>query len=565
MILAQTLAYQQDGGVLDPPVHRGPEIADSELTAASLAYDAAEGVHFFLGQPPPRSIEALSRRFGARVSVRTVTDWPASARAHEYVLSARPTSLDAFARARAIAGEHHGLFTLLDRVPNPQWIVRFASLLLFAREQDAVVVPSAAACGAVQGMIDHAADLLRDRIGARVTRRVRVLSLPLGIGDEAFVPRDREWCRDVLDLPRRARILLVVGRLSEAYKADLDPLLTILARLRTKHPDLFLLIAGRDSAEQMAARLQHHIAASGLAAHARVWPGFHAALKPLLYGAADIFIAPADNIQEAFGLSVAEAAASGLPIVASDWAGHREQIRHRETGWLVPTAWSPAAGKHARTLMPIGTGFVEHYAAQRTVVDVEAWTAAIETLLADDALRQALGVRARAAADVTWRWSRAIGAYGELWREQAEIARAASSASASTADGWRLDYTRAFTHFATATWTAADRVSCAAAGRSWLDARARKMASGDLAPPPFPAADARGIDADAAARLLTRCAERPLPLADLIGREAGADRLVWWLLKKGFAERAAEPVEGPTDDARTDLSVPASEEPVLGR
>ena len=52
--------------------------------------------------------------------------------------------------------------------------------------------------------------------------------------------------------------------------------------------------------------------------------------------AADLFCSPADNLQETFGLSVLEAMASSLPVVASDWNGYRDLVVHGSTGWLVP-------------------------------------------------------------------------------------------------------------------------------------------------------------------------------------------------------------------------------------
>ncbi|CAN5904175.1 glycosyltransferase family 4 protein [soil metagenome] len=41
--------------------------------------------------------------------------------------------------------------------------------------------------------------------------------------------------------------------------------------------------------------------------------------------------------REAFGLSLAEASAAGLPVIAPDVGGIAEVIRHGESGWLVPT------------------------------------------------------------------------------------------------------------------------------------------------------------------------------------------------------------------------------------
>ena len=74
--------------------------------------------------------------------------------------------------------------------------------------------------------------------------------------------------------------------------------------------------------------------------------------KHLLYSGADIFVSPGDNIQETFGLAVAEALAYGLPPVVSDWDGYRDLVTDGETGFLVrsvfPTDWGASSWLIAR-------------------------------------------------------------------------------------------------------------------------------------------------------------------------------------------------------------------------
>ena len=50
-----------------------------------------------------------------------------------------------------------------------------------------------------------------------------------------------------------------------------------------------------------------------------------------------------DNTQETFGLAVAEAMAAGLPVVASNWNGYRDLVRHGVDGYLVPSRWASTA------------------------------------------------------------------------------------------------------------------------------------------------------------------------------------------------------------------------------
>ena len=61
------------------------------------------------------------------------------------------------------------------------------------------------------------------------------------------------------------------------------------------------------------------------------------ATSTFCFGAADLFVTVSDNLQETYGLTVIEAMASGLPVVAAGWNGYQETVRHGETGFLVPT------------------------------------------------------------------------------------------------------------------------------------------------------------------------------------------------------------------------------------
>ena len=59
--------------------------------------------------------------------------------------------------------------------------------------------------------------------------------------------------------------------------------------------------------------------------------------------ACDLVLSLVDNIQETFGLSIAEAMAAGRPVVASDWDGYRDLIRNGIDGYLIPSCWDEQA------------------------------------------------------------------------------------------------------------------------------------------------------------------------------------------------------------------------------
>ena len=62
-------------------------------------------------------------------------------------------------------------------------------------------------------------------------------------------------------------------------------------------------------------------------------------MKTHLYRAADIYVSLSDNLQETFGISIIEAMAAGLPVIASDINGYSELISHNETGCRIPVTW----------------------------------------------------------------------------------------------------------------------------------------------------------------------------------------------------------------------------------
>lgn len=91
---------------------------------------------------------------------------------------------------------------------------------------------------------------------------------------------------------------------------------------------------------------------------------------PLYYRAADLFVLPASERSEAFGLVQLEAMSSGLPVVCTELGTGTTYVnRHDASGWVVPPR------------------------------DAEALARAITTLLRDDALRQRLAAGALARSE----------------------------------------------------------------------------------------------------------------------------------------------------------------------
>jgi len=118
------------------------------------------------------------------------------------------------------------------------------------------------------------------------------------------------------------------GRLERYKRVDL--LLRALAQLAPRFPALEIVIIGRGSRrgdlERLAAQL-------GLAARTR-FTGFASdALRDELLAGSRVCVCP--SVKEGWGITVVEANALGVPVVATDAPGLRDAVVHDETGVLV--------------------------------------------------------------------------------------------------------------------------------------------------------------------------------------------------------------------------------------
>jgi glycosyltransferase involved in cell wall biosynthesis len=176
--------------------------------------------------------------------------------------------------------------------------------------------------GVSQATVD---DLVR--LGVAPRERFRVLPLGLDLGRFAELPAAlRIESRNELGIGTDDILLVFVGRLVPIKRLDL--LLGALAQVRESEPRLRLAVVG-DGEERP--RLERQAAALGVAADVR-FLGYRRELRPI-FAAADVAALSSDN--EGTPVSLIEAAAAGLPAVATDEGGVREVVSE-ETGILVP-------------------------------------------------------------------------------------------------------------------------------------------------------------------------------------------------------------------------------------
>ncbi len=175
-------------------------------------------------------------------------------------------------------------------------------------------------------------------------------------------------------------LLLFVGRLR--YYKGLEYLIRAMQRVEAT-----LLIVGTGPE---AARLGAMSYDLGLAEKVHFLADVSDEALPVYYQAADVFVLPSSHRSEAFGIVLLEAMAAGTPLISTELG----------TG----TSWVNQDGV---------TGLV---APPR---DADALARAINKLLADDAMREAMGaraqVRARAEFDLPVLVERVMTIYEQIW------------------------------------------------------------------------------------------------------------------------------------------------------
>jgi len=296
--------------------------------------------------------------------------------------------------------------------------------------------------------------------------------VPLGVEVPTVEQHAGGTLRQRLNIESVGSIALYFGRLSQTSKCDLGPLLVALSHLLGKRNSLHLVIAGDDTQTKEAPRLRTLASELGCFKNVTIWPNPSAADKHLLYSGADIFVSPSDNIQETYGLTVAEAMAYGLPAVVSDWDGYRDLVRDGESGFLIPSIFPPSI--ETLRLCDSTTSMLEEDSlAQSTAIDVRILSERLEKLALDQALRRRMGQAAKQDVEKHCSWRVVVKRYEELWDESLHIARAVNSNCKMHSKLLNLSLEKSFGHYATEKRSHECKCFITVEGREWLKRPAR--------------------------------------------------------------------------------------------
>ena len=138
---------------------------------------------------------------------------------------------------------------------------------------------------------------------------------------------DRAWFSNEFDLPENAKVLAVIAQLIQ--RKGHRYLLKVLPQLLQRHPNLYVLFFGKGPLQQ---QIEQQLMQPEFQGRVRL-VGFRDDLErvlPCLYG----IVHPAD--MEGLGVSLLQAAASGVPIIGSNAGGIPEIVHDQMNGYLVP-------------------------------------------------------------------------------------------------------------------------------------------------------------------------------------------------------------------------------------
>lgn len=171
------------------------------------------------------------------------------------------------------------------------------------------------------------------------------LTLPLGVHAPDPDPNAKSVLRQQYCLPIEVPIVLFLSRLH--YKKRPDLLLQTLAALKAQGHLFHAILAGTGEADYVA-ELQRLVQTLNLADRVS-FPGLVTGkAKDLLLQGADLFVLP--SFSENFGIAVAEALASGLPVVITPGIQISSDIEQAQAGLVVPGEVQPLVEAIAQLL-----------------------------------------------------------------------------------------------------------------------------------------------------------------------------------------------------------------------
>ena len=287
---------------------------------------------------------------------------------------------------------------------------------------DALICISRQARETIRTITGAYADHLRERFGGAPQLRPRLEHIPLGVNPDKYhpaCPEERAEVRARLAARDDEVVVLFVGRLSYHTKVHPFPIYAGLDRAacETGVP-VHLVMAGWATSDVTLEAFRSGARTFAPNVRTTFVDGTKPEWRHSVWHAADVFTSLTDNVQETLSQVILEGMACGLPVVATDWDGCKDQVVEGETGFRVPTYAVHEATRDLTSRLVLGEVNYDRFLAeanQAVAVDVPAASAAFARLLTDPALRRQMGEAGRRRVLEQFTWARVVRAYEELW------------------------------------------------------------------------------------------------------------------------------------------------------
>jgi glycosyltransferase involved in cell wall biosynthesis len=174
----------------------------------------------------------------------------------------------------------------------------------------------------------------------------KIYIIPGGVDCDRFQPNlSRFTARELLQWKQNRLILFTPRRL--VRRMGIDVLLKALAKVKSRIPDVLLLIAGKgtlkDELEQQATELD-------LNNHLKFLGFLPDELLPIAYQAADLTVIPSQSL-EGFGLVVLESLACGTPVLCTPVGGMPEILGKFSPQLITKSADESEIASHLEALL----------------------------------------------------------------------------------------------------------------------------------------------------------------------------------------------------------------------
>ena len=237
--------------------------------------------------------------------------------------------------------------------------------------------------------------------------------IPFGTDTERFTPapNSKAAAREQLNIPPDASVILAFGRISPYSKADLIPVVRALNQATLPERTIFI-VAGQGSGDDAYADI---LRARAKNIQLKILSTSDEQQKIALYHASDLFLAPSDNPQETFGMTLVEAMASGLWTIASAYSGYQDVIAEGITGNLIPTSGAVMPFPDLEPLLQ--SDELTLLVAQSTSVNVDKLSEAVSSFFINAGQRPDHLESCLDRAESAFSWEVVIREYLLLWSE----------------------------------------------------------------------------------------------------------------------------------------------------